>query len=64
MMQPAENRFADNPAIILNRTVDWGILPQRHMCSADIVIIVDVFMQNIMQMSFVENDHTVKTFSA
>jgi len=27
------------------------------MCSADIVIIKDVLMQNIMQMFFIENDY-------
>ena len=34
------------------------------MCSADIVIFKDVFMQDIIQMLFIENDHMVKTFSA
>ena len=31
------------------------------MRSADIVILEDVFMQNIVQMLFVKNDHMVKT---
>ena len=34
------------------------------MGSADIVIFKDVFVQNIVQMFFVENYHMVKTFSA
>jgi hypothetical protein len=34
------------------------------MCSADIVIFKDVFMQNIIQMLFIENDHVIKAFSA
>ena len=34
------------------------------MGSADIVIFKDVFMQNIIQMLFTENNHMVKTFPA
>ncbi len=34
------------------------------MSSADIVILEDVFMQNIIQMSFIENNHMVETFPA
>ncbi len=33
------------------------------MRSADIVILKDVFVQNIMQMLFIENNHMVKTAS-
>ena len=34
------------------------------MRSAGIVIFKDVFMQNIIQVLFIENNHMVKTFSA
>ncbi len=34
------------------------------MGSADIVVFKDVFVQNIMQMLFVENDHMVETLPA
>ncbi len=33
------------------------------MSSADIVIFKDVFMQNIIQVLFIENNHVVKAFS-
>ena len=34
------------------------------MRSADVVIVIDVFVQRAMQMFFIENDHVVKTFPA
>ena len=34
------------------------------MGSADIVIIKDVFVQDIIQMLFTENDHMIETFPA
>ncbi len=34
------------------------------MSSADIVIIKDVFVQDIIQMLFAENDHMIETFPA
>ncbi len=34
------------------------------MSSADIVILKDVFMKDIVQMSFIENNHMVETFPA
>ena len=34
------------------------------MSSADIVVFKDVFMQDIIQMFFTEDDHMVKTFPA
>jgi hypothetical protein len=33
------------------------------MRSADIVILEDVFVQNIIQVLFIENNHVVKTLS-
>ena len=34
------------------------------MSSAVIVILKDVFMQDIIQMLFIENDHVIQAFSA
>ncbi len=63
-MKSAKNWFAYNFTISLGRTVNRRILIERHMGSADIVILKDVFMQDIMQMLFIENDHVIKAFSA
>ena len=63
MMQSAKDWFAYNLANFLNLPVFWWILIKRYMRSADIVILEDVFVQNIVQMFFVENDHMVKTLS-
>ena len=34
------------------------------MCPADVVIIIDVFIQHTIQMSFTEKDHMVKALPA
>ena len=64
MMQSAKDWFAYNLAVFLNWPVFGRVFLKQHMRSADIVILEDVFVQNIMQMFFVENNHMVKTFPA
>ena len=64
VMQTAKNWLAYNLAIFLNWPMYRRIFFERHMSSADIVILEDVFVQNIVQMFFVENDHMVKALSA
>lgn len=63
-MQAAEDGFANDIAIGLNRAMHGRILLKWHMCSADVVIFIDVFVQHAMQMSFIKNNHVVKTLSA
>jgi hypothetical protein len=58
MMQSAKDWFAYNLAVFLNWPVFGRVFLKQHMRSADIVILEDVFVQNIMQMFFVENNHS------
>ena len=41
-----------------------GVLLQRHLCPADIVVFEDVFMQDIVKIPFIENEHMVQAFSS
>ena len=63
-MQAAKDGLAYNLAFGLNWPMNWGVFLQRHMCSTDIVVFEDVFMQNIVKMSFIENEHMVQAFSS
>ena len=63
MMQSVKNWLAYDLTIFLNWSMYRRIFLKRHMCSADIVILKDIFMQDIIQMFFVENNHIVKTVS-
>ena len=54
-MQSTKNWLAHNLTIGLSRAMDKRVFLKRHMRSADVIVIVNVFLQNIMQMSFVEN---------
>ena len=48
VVQTTENRLADDPAFGLSRTMDRGVFLQRHVRAADVVILEDVFVQNII----------------
>ena len=45
-MQATKNRFAGNLAFVLDRPMNWRVFLQRHVCTADVVIIVDVVVQH------------------
>ena len=63
MMQSAKGRLAYNLTDFLDWSMVRRIFLQRHMCSADVIVIENIFMQNIMQMPFVKYNHMIKAFS-
>ena len=63
-MQSGQNWLANNLAFLLGWPMFRGVLYKRHMSSADVVILIDVFVQHTMQMLFVENDHVVQALPA
>ena len=63
-MQSTKNRLACDLAISLGRAVNRRVLVKGHVCSADIVIFKDVFMQNVIQMLFIEDDYMIQALSA
>ena len=64
VMQSTKNWLAYNITSDLSRTMNRRVFLKRHMCSANVVIIVDVFVQHAMQMFFIENDHVIQTLAA
>ena len=48
VVQPAKNRLADNSTLSFRWPVNGRILLERHMCPADIVIVGDVFIQDLV----------------
>lgn len=63
MMQSTKN-WLHNLALSSNRAMDRCVFLKRHVHLADVVIVIDVFIQNIVQMLFVENYYMVKAFAA
>jgi len=63
-MQSTKNRLACDLAISLGGAVNRRVLVKWHVCPAVIVIFTDVFMQSIIQVFFIENDHMVQTLTA
>ena len=61
MMQSTKNWLAYNLTIGLNEAMDRWVFLERHMRSAEVVIIIDVFVQRAVQMFFVENDNMIQT---
>ena len=63
VMQSTKNRLAYNLTIGLNRAGNRRVFVKRHARSADVVVVIDVFVQHLMQMFFIENNHVVKAFA-
>ena len=64
VMQADKNRFAYNLTIFLGWSMFGRIFIKRHMSSTDIVILENVFVQNVMQMFFFDKDHVFEAFTA
>ena len=64
VMESTQNWLVYNLTVGLNRAGDRWVFLKWHMRSADVVIIIDVFVQHAMQMLFVENDYMTQTLSA